>query len=497
MRAIESPAIRMAALAHLVGNAFIFNGPRADVEELRETIDAMDRRSKKLLNDAKALLGRAQSAGRDLTADEARRFDATTDESESLERELRIARAELANAEGDVSSSTPGRRMTSPEPLGDNSGRRPTMPRPVRFGRPSARFSDVFAGREIHDPYGDRFHSFGDFCLAVANAPINGADPRLITNASMGEASGPNGGFLVPVQYLSGILDAALDQEAIRPRANVLPMASKQAAAPVFDFADRTGAKRAGLQLLWTQESAPLTEQQSKAREVLLNAHKATILCRVSSELAADVPMFDAQLGQAMVAAVAAGLDTAFMAGTGAGQPLGIINGPSTITVSKESGQATGTLLLQNLAKMVARLSPASFARSTWFAHPTCIPALYTMSVVIQNVAGTENVGGSQAAAVTVDSDGQIRIFGRPCVITDACAPLSSLGDIVLTDLSKYIIGQRADASIQVSRDAYFASDEIGFKLTLRMDGMPADAQATKLKDGTNTVSPFVILQAR
>ena len=43
----------------------------------------------------------------------------------------------------------------------------------------------------------------------------------------------------------------------------------------------------------------------------------------------------------------------------------------------------------------------------------------------------------------------------------------------------------------------YFASDEIAFRLTLRMDGQPQDAAATKLRDGTNTVSPFVALGAR
>jgi len=81
--------------------------------------------------------------------------------------------------------------------------------------------------------------------------------------------------------------------------------------------------------------------------------------------------------------------------------------------------------------------------------------------------------------------------------VTDACNVLSAAGDIALCDLSQYAVGLRRDASIEIARDTYFASDEIGFKLRLRLDGQPLAGAATKLRDGTNTVSPFVILGAR
>lgn len=43
----------------------------------------------------------------------------------------------------------------------------------------------------------------------------------------------------------------------------------------------------------------------------------------------------------------------------------------------------------------------------------------------------------------------------------------------------------------------FFNSDETAFRLTMRLDGMPEDSEPTKLRDGTNTVSPFVTLDAR
>jgi HK97 family phage major capsid protein len=146
---------------------------------------------------------------------------------------------------------------------------------------------------------------------------------------------------------------------------------------------------------------------------------------------------------------------------------------------------------------MLARLTPASYSRSVWLVHPTVLPSLLDLTVVVKNVAGTENVGGGHAAAVVQGADGQLRIYGRPVLVTDAASAFSSAGDVILADLSQYAIGLRRDATIEQSRDAYFASDEIGFKLRLRLDGQPMAATATKLRDGTNTVSPFVALGAR
>jgi HK97 family phage major capsid protein len=45
-------------------------------------------------------------------------------------------------------------------------------------------------------------------------------------------------------------------------------------------------------------------------------------------------------------------LDDAIINGTGAGQPLGVINAASTVTVSKESGQAADTVVFENCLKI-------------------------------------------------------------------------------------------------------------------------------------------------
>lgn len=463
-----------------------------EAETIKAEIAHGNRKLEAVHGRSRAILNRANAAGRDLTDAEQSEVDALGAQFAELDRAVVKLHAQLDQVE-----RQPGQRISAPQPLGPHAGRAAAPGRQADsvqlLERPS-NFAAMFAGHALPaDPYGGKFASIGELARAVAD----GHDSRLIRNATMTTTTGGDGGFAVPTQFLGPILDAALAREAVRPNARVIPMVSKAATAGVFDYADGTSGKRAGLQLTWGAEAGALPEQKGKLRELNLQAHKGNIFVRVSNELLSDAPNFDRQLGEAMVAAVASGLDLAFISGTGAGQPLGILNAPNVIAVAAEGGQAADTILLQNLTKIVGRLAPASYASSVWLVHPTCVPQLYLMAYTVKNVAGTENVGGTAAQAITAGPDGSLRIFGRPAVVTEACSAVGDVGDVILADLSRYVVGLRADATIARDQSRYFDSDETAFRLIIRVDGQPADAAATKLRDGTNTVSPFVTLAAR
>lgn len=461
-------------------------------KELRDMRDGCAALARKHHNESKSILGRATTAGRDLTPSEQGQINDLVRRGDEHMAELAKIDAELVHAEREEAEPVyngPVGRVVPPAPIGSRHGAGASG-----FAAPKREFGAMF--KNAHDPYGGAFSGLGDFAKAVAV----GHDARLIRNASsVGSTTseGASAGFLVPSAFVSQMMDASLLQEVFRPRANVVPVSSGTSIVAGFSSTDGTGSKRAGLQMLWEQEASDLTQQKPKAVEMTAHARKAAIFCVISTELMDDAPNFDAMLSQAMTAAVAAGLDYAFINGTGAGMPLGVINGPSTITVAKESAQAANTLMLQNLANMVGRLLPASFARSVWFVHPTLVPLLYGMAYTVKNVAGTENVGGGHVQAVGHDAAGNLTIFGRPALVTDACSVLSAKGDIVLCDPMRYLITMRSDVRLARDASAYFSSDQVGFRLTLRLDGTPEGSEPTKLRDGTNTVSPFVTLAAR
>lgn len=464
--------------------------------DLRAMQGRVVKRQEEAVADSKEIIDAADAEGRELTADEKRRITNNTRNVDDLQSEVDEINLELqVRAAVLPGASRSGQRQTpadSTDPIDGSIGGQRHVAAPAFGAARALRFNDLFPNRARGPANG--FRTFSEFVAAVASGK---PDQRLM-NATMTEGVGQDGGYAVPVQFLGPLLDASLEMEMIRPHAVVVPMSSKSAVAGLFDYADGTNTARAGLRMLWGAEAAAMTEQKGKLREVTLNATKGYVFVRVSNEQLEDAVAFDRQLGVAMAKAVAAGLDYAFMFGTGVAQPLGVLNAPVLVTITKESGQSsTNPLLLQNLSKMIGRLHPSSYAASRWLVHPTVIPALYMLSVVIQNVAGSENVGGSHVAAVTQDGAGNLRIFGRPVDITDACAPLGTVGDVLLADWSRYCVGLRADASIARDDSRYFDTDETAFKLRVRIDGKPGDAAATKLRDGTNTVGPFIALETR
>jgi len=67
----------------------------------------------------------------------------------------------------------------------------------------------------------DGFSSWSEYAKTI-NAKV--ADVRLKTNI---EGEGDMGGYLVPEEFRADILDVALENEVVRPRATVYPMKSE------------------------------------------------------------------------------------------------------------------------------------------------------------------------------------------------------------------------------------------------------------------------------
>ncbi len=456
-----------------------------------ERVHDLRARAQALVERQEAVMGNADKEGRELTAAESHAYkrrateiDGLLEEADELDRELDQpvnprAGGSLSDPVGGLGSH---RQPVYGAAAGTHGGR--TFAR--TFGNP-------------RDPYNNQFRSLQDFCRAVANAGAGKFDQRL-QNASynpMVEDVGSAGGYLVPLPYLGPLLDGSLEREIVRPHALVIPTTGATSIVPGFDTTDRTGGKRSGLQMYWTAEATELTHQRGEAREMSIQTNKGSIFVVCSNELLSDAPGFDAALLDAMTRATAAGLDAAFLNGSGSGQPLGAFHGPGAIVVNKVSGQVGGTLQLENLAAMAGRLNPESWSRSRWAVHPTVVPALYMMSYTIANRANSETVGGSHVQAVSQAGDGSLAIFGRPVDVSDALEPLGTQGDIILCDWSRYIITLRQDVRLQRDFSQFFSSDSVAFRLTVRLGGQPADPAPIKLRDGASTTAAFVALQTR
>jgi HK97 family phage major capsid protein len=119
--------------------------------------------------------------------------------------------------------------------------------------------------------------------------------------------------------------------------------------------------------------------------------------------------------------------------------------------------------------------------------------------VKIKNVAGTENVGGLPVYVPPGGLTGAQygTLLGRPIVMTESAAALSSLGDISLCDFNEYIAITKGAVRAEQSMHFWFDQNLRAFRFILRVGGQPWLSAAMARKNGSNTLSHFVTLQAR
>lgn len=348
-----------------------------------------------------------------------------------------------------------------------------------------------FAGRSYAELFGpavsagEPFNSFGEFCSIIAHGQY---DPRLML-AGMSEGKLSSGGYAVPVEYASALLDHSLEKEIVRPRAQVVPMSSPTRKVGLIENSDNsTSAPFGGLSLAWTDEGGEIALKEAKLRMVSLSAKKGGMLVPISNELLEDGLGFDAQISTAITTSVGWGIDLTFLQGTGAGQPLGILKSPSLIVISKETGQLAATIEWENLTKMYGRMLPGSIPNSVWICNSNCVPALLSVQIPI----GT----GGQVYPALREESGSFSLLGRPVVFTEKVPPLGSQGDVTLCDLSMYVIGLRRDIALDRSNAPGFSTDTTHLRALVRVDGQPIMDKAFTPKSGP-TLSWAVTLAVR
>jgi len=301
------------------------------------------------------------------------------------------------------------------------------------------------------------------------------------------------GGFLVPEILRAQLLQLALERSVVRPRATVVPMEVPRIGFPMIDSTSNASSVFGGMIGYWGEESAALAESNPKFGKVDLDAKKLTGFAVVPNELLSDsLISFTALLETLWPQALAFFEDVAFMSGSGAGEPLGFLGAanPAGIAVTKESGQAASTILVENIIKMYSRMLPASLNTAVWVVSPETIPELYTMAISV----GT---GGAPVMLVNAAGPGPATMLGRPIVISEKAGRLGTRSDVAFVDLAYYLIGDRQTMSADSSTDYRFGNDQTAFRILQRVDGRPWLQSAITPRNGGPSLSPFVEIETR
>lgn len=441
-------------------------------------------RQREILAEAERVQKAARDAGRSLRSDEVTKLEGFVREFDELANDQTLSQ-KIAACDAWSHTVRPEDRTGTPPAPWEQSG---TATRELGIhdaGFERRKFDAMFPGVQRGT---DGFRGMHEFMQALHGGCT---DPRLHACATraMSEGIGSAGGFAVPIEYARTIFDTALESEVVRPRARVYPMTSSSLKVPGVSIGSHATAVYGGLTAGWTGEAVSIDDSDIEFRTVDLSAKKLAIYTITSNELLSDGITFDETVTRLVASGTAHYLDSAFIHGTGAGQPLGAINAPCCVTVDGELGQGVDTVIHANIVKMISRLWPGSWSNSVWMAHPTVVPELLELCVSV-------GAGGSVVPA-TISADGTMRLYSRPVIVTEKMNPLGDSGDIMLADWTQYGIGLRS--AIVVDRSPYvrFQTDETCYRAIVRADGAPLWSEALTLRDGATTVSPFVVLAAR
>ena len=349
------------------------------------------------------------------------------------------------------------------------------------------------------DPTGG-FESYAEFAVAIYHAELPGnrqVDQRLLVQAASGmsENDDSSAGYLIPTQWLGNLLKVTNEYARVLSRARQIPMKSNMVEIPVLKDKDRTAGNRyGGIQVYWLAEAAQKTGAKPKFGKIGLKLNELAGLVYMTNTLLEDSPIsLEPLIGDMFGEEFAIVIDNSMIRGTGAGQPLGILNAPCLVTQAAEAGQAAATIEAWNIIKMYARMPARNKTKAAWFINAECLPQLLTLRMPVGTggqLMYTPPGGLSGAPYGT--------LFGRPVVELETCSALGTVGDIIFADFSQYLIGRRK-RGIQKATSIHlrFDYDETAFRFVMRIDGQPWWETTLTPMYGTATQSPFVVLATR
>lgn len=350
----------------------------------------------------------------------------------------------------------------------------------------------IYNKSAIGAAHDDKFTSTTDFLHSISEHAFKNADLSRKLDSLKNDLSSikpSDGGFLIPEILRAELLRVALESAIVRSRARVIPMDSLTVPFPTVDSTSNVSSVYGGVTGYWTEEGATLTESQPRFGRIELKANKLVLYTEVPNELIRDArPSMEAFINDIFPEAIAWFEDVAFFVGGGVGEPLGFLNAPAAITVTR--GTAL-TVTWDNIATMYSRMLPQSLSRAVWIVSPEVVGELLTMPFAS---GGTSPIllGGGNFASGT---DGNpLTILGRPVIVSEKARAIGNAGDINFVDFGFYLIGDRQAMSARQSEDFRFSSDVTAFRVIERLDGRPWLNSAITPQNGGSTLSPFVKL---
>jgi len=339
----------------------------------------------------------------------------------------------------------------------------------------------------------DKFPSLGAQLRAVAMADSGGhVDPRLnLVNRAYGleEGSPSEGGWLIQQEFVTEVMKRTYETGKLAKYCTKFTIGEGKNGLKInaIDESSRaTGSRWGGIQAYWIAEASAKTKSKPKFCQIELDLKKLIGLCYATDEVLEDAAVLETLIKQGFAEEFGFMMDDAIIRGTGAGMPRGILECDSKYCPGRET---EGTITYSDILLMWAHLWTGSKSKAVWFVTADIWPTLYAMRVNCTSSCYPVYLPPNQLAGEQYST-----LMGRPIVELEQCSAIGTTGDILLLDLSQYLLidkgGIKGDRSIHVR----FIYDESVFRFVYRADGDCGWCSYLTPYKGSKYKSPFVCL---
>lgn len=397
-----------------------------------------------------ALIDAAKAENRDLTDEEAARFEELEQKIVALDGEIEKAKAR-EERETKVRARVEGLKSVA-----------------VHIPRSGV-------GKRDKDDGG--FQNISEFIAAVRFG-----DPLGRITAEMRMDVGESGGFAVPEQFRDELLQLTPEEAVVRPRATVIPPGTPPDAKLTIPALDHSRGMFGGVAVQWIAEGAQKPETDAKLVEIVLEPHEVAAHVVVTDKLLRNWQAAGTVIRNLLRGAIASAEDVAFLTGNGTGKPLGVLNGTGAIAVNRATANQ---IQYVDIVNMLAKMLPDSLGRAVWVANQSTLPQL----MQLKDDAGNLIFIRGDATRGIADT-----LAGLPIRWTGRTPALGQKGDLVLVDFRYYLIKDGSGPFVAASEHVYFRENKTVIKVYWNVDGKGWVASPLTLEDGITQASPYVVL---
>jgi len=345
--------------------------------------------------------------------------------------------------------------------------------------------------------------SLGEQLQAVAKVVTRHTmDPRLVfeklgteeKQLGMNEGVGADGGFLVFPEFSNKLLMQTYETGILSKDCWRIPISSNRLLMNAVNEVSRvTGARSGALVTYWLCEAGTKEASKPAFRQIDLKLNKHIGAYYATDELLEDAVALESIISKMFADEFGWRIDDAILNGTGAGMPLGILNGGGLVTQAAEAAQVADTVVAENIMGMYNLMPAKNRGKAKWYINQDEEPQLMRMYVPA-GLAGVP-VWMPPGGLITAPSG---TLMGKTIEPIEQAAALGDVGDIIFADMSQYVIAERA-GGIQAASSIHvaFMTDEQVFRFVLRLDGQPLWNSGVLAADSVTTRSPYVALAAR